>query len=55
MLRNYRPDQVTMDNYDCRYVMSVRTDVPYKRPEWWDTPRTYQMVISSGGQCGPKA
>jgi hypothetical protein len=55
MLRNHRPDQVIMDNYDWRYVMSVRTDVPYKHPEWWDTPRTYQMIISNGGECGPRA
>jgi hypothetical protein len=55
MLRNYRPDQVTMDDYAWRYVMSVRTEVGYRPPTWTASPRTYQQMISGGGECGPRA
>jgi hypothetical protein len=55
MLRNYRPDEVLDPNYMWRYCVSVRTEVGYRRPEWTDSPRTYQQLISGGGQCGPRA
>lgn len=55
MLRNYRPDLMQLDNEQWRYCMAVRTEVAYKRPEWTSEPRTYQQIISGGGQCGPRA
>jgi len=55
MLRNYRPDLIFSNGYDWRYCQIVRSDVRYKRPEWTSTPRTYQQMISGGGQCGPRA
>ena len=54
MLRNYRPDEV-FEDYAWRYCRSVRTEVGYRRPEWTEKPRTYQQLISGGGQCGPRA
>ena len=50
MLRNYRPDQVVMDNYSWRYCQIVRSDVRYKTPEWKVRPKTYQDLISGGGK-----
>lgn len=55
-LRNYRPDICLMDDYQWRYCYAVRSDVPYKHPEWGPAhPRTYQQLISGGGECGPRA
>lgn len=50
MLRNYRPDLIFSDGYDWRYCQIVRSDVRYKKPDWTSTPRTYQQMISGGGQ-----
>ena len=55
MMRNYRPDEMMLDDYVWRYCRVVRTEVGYRRPEWTSTPRTYQQMISGGGQCGPRA
>lgn len=55
MLRNYRPDEMLMDDYVWRYCRVVRTEVGYRKPEWTSNPRTYQQIVSGGGQCGPRA
>jgi hypothetical protein len=55
MLRNYRPDEMLTNDYIWRYCRIVRTEVGYRRPEWTSTPRTYQQIVSGGGQCGPRA
>jgi hypothetical protein len=60
MLRNYRPDLVSMPDYCWRYVKSVATEVKYgsqdlkagkDRPEL----HKYQNVIMNGGVCGRRA
>lgn len=48
MLRNYRPDEVLLDDMKWRYCRSVRTEVGYRGPAWTSTPRTYQQLISGG-------
>ena len=46
MLRNYQPSQILEKDYTWRYCRSVRTEVGYRNPEWTDSPRTYQQIIS---------
>jgi hypothetical protein len=55
MLRNYRPDIMEWSDYKWKYVLIVRTDVHYNQPHWTSKPRTYQQMISGGGECGPRA
>jgi hypothetical protein len=58
MLRNYRPDQVTMADYRWRYVESVRTEVRYGSQDVkCDLPElfSYQNMIMNGGICGRRA
>jgi hypothetical protein len=52
-LRNYRPDQVYMEDQKWRYVRSVRTDVGYRHPDHEFT--NYKELLSAGGECGPRA
>lgn len=52
-LRNYRPDQVWMEDPKWRYVVSVKTDVGYKHPD--HDFNNYQELLSAGGECGPRA
>jgi hypothetical protein len=42
-------------DYQWKYVLIVRTDVHYNQPHWTSKPRTYQQMISGGGECGPRA
>lgn len=60
MMRNYRPDHITMDDYKWRYVRIVRSDIPYtsnvKRPVRPDLGLTrIQDYFLEGGICGPRA
>jgi hypothetical protein len=54
-LRNYRPDHVLTDDPQWRYCRIVRTDVGYNRPDWYKPKRSYDQILSGGGQCGPRA
>ena len=40
MLRNYQPSQILQE-------------VGYRNPEWTDSPRTYQQIISGESTCIP--
>jgi len=56
MLRNYRPDHITMDDYKWRYIRMVKSDVPYtstKHDSSLGTPA--QEHIALGGICGRRA
>lgn len=57
MMRNYRPDHITKPNYKFRYVMIVKTDVPYCTPDWRPDEGTtkVQQIVAGGGKCGPRA
>ena len=60
MLRNYRPDLVTMDDYDWRYVKAVNTEINYTSKfvqMGWDRPvlQEYQNILANGGICGRRA
>jgi hypothetical protein len=56
MLRNYRPDHITMEDYKWRYIRFIKSDVPY-------CSTTYdpslgipaQEHIALGGICGRRA
>jgi hypothetical protein len=56
MLRNYRPDAILDMSPDWRYILAVRTDVRYCRPQG-DRPslQNYQNIIMNGGVCGRRA
>jgi hypothetical protein len=56
MLRVYRPDIITMDDYKWRYVRFIKTDVPYcstTHDPSIGTPS--QEDIALGGVCGRRA
>ena len=64
MLRNYRPDHITMSDYRWRYVNVVRSDVEYRDeyrsnriPPDWDRPELqfYQNILMNGGVCGRRS
>lgn len=60
MLRNYRPDLITMDDYDWRYVKSVDTEINYTstyQKLGWDRTdlQRYQNILANGGICGRRA
>ena len=58
MLRNYRPDHVTMDDYRWRYVALVRSDIPYgSQDNKYDKPELqfFQNILMNGGICGRRA
>lgn len=56
MMRNYRPDHITMEDYKWRYVRFIRSDVPYcstrHDPSLGTKP---QMEVALGGICGRRA
>lgn len=56
MMRVYRPDIVTMEDYTWRYVRFIKTDVPYcsttSDPSLGTRP---QMETALGGVCGRRA
>jgi hypothetical protein len=54
-LLNYRPDLVDAKDPQWQYCKLVRTDVGYNRPDWYKSPRSYDQILSGGGQCGPRA
>jgi hypothetical protein len=54
-LKRYRPDQVGMKDMKWRYAISVKSDVGYRNAYWPSHPKTYQMLVSGGGKCGPRA
>lgn len=56
MLRIYRPDHITTDDYKWRYIRIVKSDVPYCSPTndpSLGTPG--QQHIALGGICGRRA
>jgi hypothetical protein len=58
MLRNYRPDHITTDDYRWRYVAAVRTDVRYgSQCNKYDKPELqfFQNILMNGGVCGRRA
>lgn len=58
MLRNYRPDHITMDDYRWRYVALVRSDIRYgSQDNKYDKPELqfFQNILMNGGICGRRA
>lgn len=58
MLRNYRPDHITTDDYKWRYVKAVKTDVRYgSQDNKYDKPEQqfFQNILMNGGVCGRRA
>jgi hypothetical protein len=58
MLRNYRPDHITMKDYRWRYVAAVRTDIRYgSQDNKFDQPELqfFQNILKNGGICGRRA
>lgn len=56
MMRVYRPDIITMDDYKWRYVRLIKTDVPYCSTTHDPTLGTKaQEEIALGGVCGRRA
>lgn len=56
MLRAYRPDHITTEDYKWRYIRIVKSDVPYCSPT--DDPALGtpgQQHIALGGICGRRA
>ena len=56
MLRTYRPDIMTTDDYHWRYTRFVKSDVPYDTSTWDDALGfKTQQIVAGGGKCGPRA
>ncbi len=58
MLRNYRPDHVTTDDYKWRYVALVRSDIRYGSQDNHydrDDLQFFQNILMNGGVCGRRA
>jgi len=58
MLRNYRPDHITTDDYRWRYVALVRSDIPYgSQDNKYDQAdlQFFQNILMNGGICGRRA
>ncbi len=56
MLRVYRPDIITMDDYKWRYVRFIKSDVPYCSTTHDPTLGTKaQEEVALGGVCGRRA
>jgi len=58
MLRNYRPDHITTNDYNWRYVAAVRTDIRYgSQDNKYDKPELqfFQNILMNGGVCGRRA
>lgn len=56
MMRIYRPDHITMDDYKWRYVRFIKSDVPYcstTHDPSLGSPA--QMQVALGGVCGRRA
>jgi hypothetical protein len=58
MLRTYRPDHMSSEDYGWRYVSSVKSEVPYgSQNVQYDDPSNHQHqnIIRNGGVCGRRA
>lgn len=58
MLRNYRPDHISTDDYRWRYVALVRSDIRYgSQDNKFDKPELqfFQNILMNGGICGRRA
>lgn len=58
MLRNHRPDHITMNNYHWRYLALVRSDIPYGSDDVKydrDDLQLFQNILMNGGVCGRRA
>jgi hypothetical protein len=58
MLRNYRPDHITTDDYRWRYVALVRSDISYGSQNVKDDKdelQFFQNILMNGGICGRRA
>ncbi|MFM7179911.1 MAG: hypothetical protein ACKO2G_00305 [Verrucomicrobiales bacterium] len=56
MMRIYRPDHITMDDYNWRYVRFIKSDVPYcSTTEDLSLGTRPQMEAALGGVCGRRA
>lgn len=56
MMRVYRPDCITMEDYKWRYVRFIKSDVPYCSTQHDPSLGTRpQMEIALGGICGRRA
>jgi hypothetical protein len=60
MLRNYRPDLITLDDLALRYVKAVETEINYtskyeKLGYDRDDLQLYQNILAVGGICGRRA
>jgi hypothetical protein len=58
MLRTYRPDHITMNDYRWRYVALVRSDIPYGSQNVKDDKdelQFFQNILMNGGVCGRRA
>jgi len=51
MLINYAPQFLILTNYRQRYLFMLHADVRTRKPTWDSSPRTYQMVLSGGGNA----
>mmetsp|Transcript_10076 Transcript_10076/g.21035 ORF Transcript_10076/g.21035 Transcript_10076/m.21035 type:complete len:575 (+) Transcript_10076:541-2265(+) len=49
MVMNYVPHLTCLTDVTLRYVYLLHSDVRIRKPEWTGSPRTYQMVLSGGG------
>lgn len=49
MVKNYAPHVTIMTDFTQRYLYLLHSDVRVRKPDWTDSPRTYQMVLSGGG------
>lgn len=58
MLRTYRPDHITTNDYRWRYVALVRSDIPYGSQNVKDDKdelQFFQNILMNGGVCGRRA
>jgi predicted nucleic acid-binding Zn-ribbon protein len=58
MLRTYRPDHMSSEDYGWRYVSSVKSEVPYgsQNQQYDDSANhQHQNIIRNGGVCGRRA
>jgi hypothetical protein len=56
MMRTYRPDQITTDDYKWRYVRLIKDDVPYcSTTHDPSLGSRAQMEVALGGVCGRRA
>lgn len=54
-LMNFRPQLLYEAPPQWRYSQMVKTDVPYKAPDWYKGYQSYDQILEGGGKCGPRA